>query len=77
MWNVIYALFFRELKTRFGKNRRLGYIWLVSEPMAQIVLITSILSLIREYQHQIMPSGMSAFMFLAVGIIPFFTFRGY
>lgn len=75
MWNVIYALFFRELKTRFGKNRRLGYIWLVSEPMAQIVLITSILSLIREYQHQIMPSGMSAFMFLAVGIIPFFMFR--
>lgn len=75
MWNVIYALFFRELKTRFGKNRRLGYLWVIGEPMVQIVAIAGVVSLIREYQHQIMPNDMSIFMFLAVGIIPFFMFR--
>ncbi|EOK1111351.1 ABC transporter permease, partial [Campylobacter jejuni] len=36
MFNVIHALFFRELKTRFGKNRYLGYIWVVGEPMSVV-----------------------------------------
>lgn len=75
MWNVIYALLFRELKTRFGKNRRLGYIWVIGEPMAQIAVITTVISTIRNYQHQIMPADISIFMFITVGIIPFFMFR--
>ena len=76
MINVIYALFFRELKTRFGKNRRLGYALVVAEPMIQVVVITSVITAIREHSRTIiMPQGISVFMFLAVGIIPFFMFR--
>ncbi|EFC32184.1 LOW QUALITY PROTEIN: capsular polysaccharide ABC transporter, permease protein [Campylobacter jejuni subsp. jejuni 414] len=75
MLNVIYALFFRELKTRFGKNRYLGYIWVVGEPMSIIVVVTTIVTIIREYHHQVMPEGISIFMFLISGIMPFFMFR--
>ncbi|EGK8089701.1 ABC transporter permease [Campylobacter lari] len=75
MFNVIHALFFRELKTRFGINKYLGYFWVIGEPMMVILVITSIITLIREFHHQIMPEGVSIFLFLAVGIIPFFMFR--
>ncbi len=75
MFNVIYALFFRELKTRFGKNRRLGYIWVIGEPMAQILVILGVVTAIRQYRNFLMPEGISIFMFLATGIIPYFMFR--
>lgn len=75
MLNVIYALFFRELKTRFGKNRYLGYIWVVGEPMSIVLLVTIIGTIVREYHHQVMPEGISIFMFLISGIMPFFMFR--
>ncbi|EAK7207249.1 ABC transporter permease [Campylobacter jejuni] len=75
MLNVIHALFFRELKTRFGKNRHLGYIWVVGEPMSVVLLVTIIGTVIREYHHQVMPEGISIFMFLISGIMPFFMFR--
>ncbi|TQR34729.1 capsule biosynthesis protein [Campylobacter sp. MIT 99-7217] len=75
MFNVVYALFFRELKTRFGKNRRLGYFWVIGEPMGQILVILSVVTMIRQYRHFPMPEGISIFMFLATGIIPYFMFR--
>lgn len=75
MIDVIHALFFRELKTRFGINKYLGYFWVIGEPMMIVLIITSIVTIIREFHHQIMPDGISIFMFLAVGIIPFFMFR--
>lgn len=76
MLNVIRALFFRELKTRFGKNRHLGYFWVVGEPLMQILVITTFVTLIREYVANLtVPGGTSIFMFLACGIIPFFMFR--
>ncbi|EDP6837172.1 ABC transporter permease [Campylobacter lari] len=75
MFNVIHALFFRELKTRFGINKYLGYFWVIGEPMMVVLVITSIIAAIREFHHQIMPEGISIFLFLAVGIIPFFMFR--
>ena len=75
MFNVIYALFFRELKTRFGKNRKLGYIWVVGEPMVQVLIVLAIISTIRSFTNFAMPKDMSIFMFLASGIIPFFMFR--
>ena len=75
MINVIYALFFRELKTRFGTNKYLGYFWVIGEPMMVVLVIASLLTLIREFMEQIMPDGVPIFMFLAVGIIPFFMFR--
>lgn len=75
MFNVIHALFFRELKTRFGANRHLGYLWVVGEPMSITLAITVIVTIIREYHHQVMPEGISIFMFLISGIMPFFMFR--
>ncbi|MCR8679282.1 MULTISPECIES: capsule polysaccharide transporter KpsM [Campylobacter] len=76
MLNVIRALFFRELKTRFGKNRHLGYFWVVGEPLMQILVITTVITLIREnITHLVVPGGTPVFMFLACGIIPFFMFR--
>ncbi|CUU70430.1 capsular polysaccharide ABC transporter permease [Campylobacter hyointestinalis subsp. hyointestinalis] len=76
MVNVIQALFLRELKTRFGKNRYLGYFWVVGEPLMQILVITTVITLIREYiTHLFVPGGTPVFMFLACGIIPFFMFR--
>lgn len=75
MLNVIYALFFRELKTRFGINKHLGYFWVVGEPMLIVFVILSIVTAIREFHHQVMPANISIFMFLAIGIIPFFMFR--
>lgn len=75
MINVIHALFFRELKTRFGANRHLGYLWVVGEPMSVVLVVTTIVTIIREYHHQVMPEGVSIFMFLITGIVPFFMFR--
>ncbi|ELJ1597252.1 ABC transporter permease [Campylobacter upsaliensis] len=77
MLNVIYALFFRELKTRFGakNNRYLGYLWVVGEPLSIVLVITIIVTIIREYHHQVMPDGISIFMFLISGIVPYFMFR--
>lgn len=75
MFNVIHALFFRELKTRFGANRHLGYLWVVGEPMSITLVITVIVTIIREYNHQVMPEGISIFMFLISGIMPYFMFR--
>ncbi|MDD6056409.1 MAG: ABC transporter permease [Helicobacter sp.] len=78
MLNVIRALFFRELKTRFGKNRHLGYFWVIGEPLAQVFVITLFVSIIREHIGRwstLMPDGITVYMFLACGIIPFFMFR--
>ncbi|TXE89696.1 ABC transporter permease [Campylobacter volucris] len=75
MIDVIHALFFRELKTRFGINKHLGYFWVVGEPLLILLVILFIVTAIREFHHQIMPANISIFMFLAVGIIPFFMFR--
>lgn len=75
MLNVIRALFFRELKTRFGANPRLGYAWVIGEPLVVLLAITSLVTIIREYNHQIMPEGISIFMFLISGIMPYFMFR--
>ena len=75
MINVIHALFFRELKTRFGAKRHLGYLWVIGEPMSIVVVVTTIVTIIRQFHHQVMPEGISIFMFLAIGIIPYFMFR--
>lgn len=68
---MLCMLSFRELKTRFGINKYLGYFWVIGEPMMVILVIASLVTAIREFRHQIMPDGISIFMFLVIGIIPF------
>jgi capsular polysaccharide transport system permease protein len=68
--NVIKALFFRELKTRFGQNQ-LGYAWVLGEPMLHVLIFVFIFSLIKDK----ISSDVSIEMFLVLGMIPFFMFR--
>ena len=36
---VVFALFVRELKTRFGKYR-LGYVWALLQPIAHVMVLS-------------------------------------
>ena len=68
--SVIRALFFRELKTRFGKYS-LGYAWALLEPLAHVLILVFIFSFIRirgGYQ------GIEFALFFAAGIIPYLLF---
>lgn len=66
---AVKALFFREMKTRFGKNR-LGYLWAVIEPMAHMLIMLTIFGFVMQ---RTMPD-ISFPVFLINGIIPFFVF---
>lgn len=67
---VIFALFLRELKTRFGESR-LGYAWIVLEPMLHIVMLLIIFSV---FSNRMMPQVPFS-LFLITGLIPFFLFK--
>lgn len=71
MWHIINALILRELKTRFGKNPTLGYVWVILEPMMHIIFMLIIFTLIR---NTILPQVPFS-LFLISGMIPFFMFR--
>ncbi|WP_321920729.1 ABC transporter permease [Burkholderia sp. BCC1998] len=66
---VVYALFLRELKTRFGKHR-LGYLWVFLEPVVHMLVLFAILGLIAKHT---MP-GISFPVFLICGLVPYFMF---
>jgi capsular polysaccharide transport system permease protein len=69
--SVIFALFIRELRTRFGSYKG-GYIWLLAEPIAHIVVLMSVRSFIRDRSAMY---GADFPVFIAVGVIPFILFR--
>ncbi|MDV1374531.1 ABC transporter permease [Citrobacter freundii] len=66
---AVYALFLRELKTRFGKYR-LGYLWAILEPAAHMLVLLVVFGFIM---HRTMPD-ISFPVFLLNGIIPYFIF---
>ncbi|UQP00552.1 ABC transporter permease [Burkholderia multivorans] len=66
---VVYALFLRELKTRFGKQR-LGYLWAFLEPVVHMLVLFAILGLIAKHA---MPA-ISFPVFLICGLVPYFMF---
>lgn len=66
---VIYALFLRELKTRFGKFR-LGYLWAFLEPVSHMLVLFIILHVLAKHA---MPN-ISFSVFLACGLVPYFMF---
>ncbi|MBZ7978239.1 ABC transporter permease [Campylobacter sp. RM12654] len=71
MWYIINALLLRELKTRFGQNPKLGYIWVVLEPSILICLIAYLYVYVIERSISQMP-----FIFVLIaGIVPYFMFR--
>lgn len=68
--DVVFALFIRELKTRFGVYR-LGYFWAVLEPVIHIAIILAIFGIRSK---KVIP-GIDVPVFLITGFVPFFMFR--
>lgn len=68
--DVIYALLLRELSSRFGKSRG-GFLWVLVEPIAHLVLPIVIFGFIRQ---RLMP-GVEYPVFLVYGFLPFLLFK--
>lgn len=68
--DVIYALLVRELSSRFGKSRG-GFIWVLLEPIAHLLVPILIFGLIRQ---RLMP-GVELPVFLVYGFLPFLLFK--
>lgn len=71
--NVIFALMFRELKSRSGTegNGLLSLIGIVAEPVFAALLLAGFWYVIRRTEIQ----GVSVFLFMAVSYTPFSVFR--
>jgi len=69
MCATVHALLLRELKTRFGEYR-LGYLWALLEPLAQLGLLLLIFGV---FMHRVMPD-ISFAVFLVNGIVPYLLF---
>lgn len=67
---VVFALFVRELKTRFG-GRWLGAFWVLLEPLAHVTVMLLIFGYVR---NRVLP-GVEYPVFLLTGLVPFFLFR--
>jgi capsular polysaccharide transport system permease protein len=66
---VVVAMIIRETRTRFGRNR-FGFIWIFIEPMAYVVFVVSVRSII---EHRI-PFGQNLLLFILSGILTFRMF---
>lgn len=69
MFDVVHALFMRELKTRFGSSK-LGYFWALTEPLAQVIVLCVMYSLTGRTSVM----GVDVALFLIMGILPFGIF---
>jgi capsular polysaccharide transport system permease protein len=68
--SVVFALFLRELKTRFG-SYKFGYVWLLLEPMAHVIVLSLMFSYIRDRSL----FGIDFPVFIVTGIVPFLMFK--
>ena len=68
---VLYALFIREIQTRFG-NFRLGIFWAFLEPISHILVLTILFTLLRGRDGFY---GIPFALFFAAGVISFFIFQ--
>lgn len=66
MRSVVFALYLRELKTRLD-GRWWGALWVVGEPLANLVFMLLIYSLLRTRQA----GGVDILLFLVTGLLPF------
>lgn len=67
----IAALFGREMKTRFGHSR-LGYLWVLFEPLAHIGIMIFLINMLNH--GGLPPIGQSFAIFYFTGIIPYHMF---
>jgi capsular polysaccharide transport system permease protein len=68
--SVLYALFLREVKTRFG-GRWLGVYWALLDPLSQVLVLSVLLGTL----HRAANPGIDPPVFLITGIVPFYLFR--
>jgi len=68
--NVIFAFFMRELKTRFGSNK-LGYFWMIFEPLMHILMLSFIFSFLGRQ----ISINIEFPMFLFISITPYLLFN--
>jgi capsular polysaccharide transport system permease protein len=66
MFDTIFALIMRELKTRFGA-KKLGYFWAIIEPAAQATVIAFLFTLIGRSNL----TGIPIALFMISGVMPF------
>ena len=69
--NVVFSLFIRELKTRFGKYR-LGYFWAIFDPISHVLIISFLY--VKGFRASSI-AGIPAPMLVLTGIVPFDLFR--
>lgn len=67
---TIWALMMREMSTTYGKSAG-GYAWVLLEPVAAIVLLTLIFSLVLRTP----PIGTNFAIFYATGMVPFMFYH--
>ncbi|OZI77637.1 ABC transporter permease [Bordetella genomosp. 12] len=67
---VIFALVLREMRGRFGA-RRAGMFWFFFEPIAHVLVVMSLYSLLRGRQVP----GLDFPVYLISGIVPFLMFK--
>ncbi|HEY0295100.1 MAG TPA: ABC transporter, partial [Bordetella sp.] len=65
--SVIFALFLREMQTRFGA-RRMGFVWVVMDPLTILVVILVFHAVMNTGVFQ---GGQDEIMFMVSGIVPF------
>jgi len=68
--SVIFALFLREIQTRFG-TKKLGYFWAIFDAMVMVLIFAGLKSAISD---NAMP-GLDFPVFLATGFLAFFLWR--
>lgn len=66
---AIFALFLREIRTRFGKYR-LGYLWAILQPAGQLLILLAFAHFVFGHQMQ----GISYTVFFSGGVAPWFLF---
>ena len=69
MKDTVFALFIRELRTRFGGNR-LGYFWAIAEPAGQAAVFAILFSIIGRESI----SGVPVPVFMITGMLTFKLF---
>jgi capsular polysaccharide transport system permease protein len=68
-FRTLSALVLREMSTTYGRSA-IGYLWAVIEPVAGIVLMTVIMSIVIPAP----PTGSSFALFYASGLLPFMMY---
>lgn len=68
--SVVFALFLREVQTRFG-TKRLGYFWAIIDPLSMVIVFSLIKSALADKSM----SGIDYPVFLATGFLTYNFFK--